>query len=104
MKATPKHKADPLYYFWRDLKAQSYEWETDWNALHRNKYFRLTRLTRARLDAAREPKDMSLPGLRLHPMTGRLDGFWAVDVSGNWRLIFRFDGHDVYDVDYLDYH
>jgi proteic killer suppression protein len=56
------------------------------------------------LDAAREPKDMSLPGLRLHPMTGRLEGFWTVDVSGNWRLIFRFDNHDVYDVDYLDYH
>lgn len=62
------------------------------------------RLILARLDAAREPKDMSLPGLRLHPMTGRLDGFWAVDVSGNWRIVFRFDGHDVYDVDYLDYH
>jgi proteic killer suppression protein len=62
------------------------------------------RLILARLDAAREPKDMSLPGLRLHPMTGRLEGFWAVDVSGNWRIVFRFDGHDVYDVDYLDYH
>ena len=62
------------------------------------------RLILARLDAAREPKDMSLPGLRLHQMTGALDGFWAVDVSGNWRVIFRFDGHDVCDVDYLDYH
>ena len=62
------------------------------------------RLILARLDAAREPKDMSLPGLRLHQMTGSLDGFWAVDVSGNWRIIFRFDGHDVCDVDYLDYH
>ena len=65
---------------------------------------RRLRLILARLDAAREPKDLSLPGLRLHPMTGRFDGFWAVDVSGNWRIIFRFEGHDVYDVDYLDYH
>ncbi len=62
------------------------------------------RLILARLDAAREPKDMSLPGLRLHQMTGKLEGFWAVNVSGNWRIIFRFDGPDVYDIDYLDYH
>lgn len=62
------------------------------------------RLILARLDAAREPKDMSLPGLRLHQMSGNYEGFWAVDVSGNWRVIFRFDGHDVFDVNYLDYH
>ncbi len=62
------------------------------------------RLILARLDAAIEPGDMSLPGLRLHQMTGSLDGFWAVVVSGNWRIIFRFDGPDVYDVNYLDYH
>jgi len=47
---------------------------------------------------------MNLPGLRLHKMTGDLEGFWAVDVSGNRRIIFRFDGPDVCEVDYLDYH
>ena len=62
------------------------------------------RLILSRLDAAREPKDMSLPGLHLHQMAGNLDGYLAVDVSGNWRVIFRFEGPDVYDVDYLDYH
>lgn len=58
----------------------------------------------ARLDAAYEPRDMHLPGLKLHKLTGRLNGFWAVDVSGNWRVIFRFENQDVVDVDYLDYH
>lgn len=62
------------------------------------------KLILARLDAAREPRDMNLPGLRLHPMSGNLDGFWSVSVSGNWRVIFRFDGQDTCDVDYLDYH
>ena len=62
------------------------------------------RLILARLDASREPRDMSLPGLRLHQMMGNFEGYWAVDVSGNWRVIFRFDDPDVYDVDYLDYH
>jgi proteic killer suppression protein len=65
---------------------------------------RRLRLILARLDAAREPKDMNLPGLRLHAMAGDLEGFWSVMVSGNWRIIFRFNGEDVRDIDYLDYH
>lgn len=28
----------------------------------------------------------------------------AVSVSGNWRVVFRFDGQDAADVDYVDYH
>lgn len=62
------------------------------------------RLILARLDAAREPRDMNLPGLRLHKLSGQLKGFWAVDASGNWRVIFRFEKQDAADVDYLDYH
>lgn len=47
---------------------------------------------------------MNLPGLRLHALKGRLAGYHAVSVSGNYRVIFRFDGADAVDVDYLDYH
>lgn len=55
------------------------------------------------LDHSRRPDDMDLPGFRLHPLRGDLAGFWAVSVSGNWRVTFRFeDGHAV-DVDYTDY-
>ena len=49
------------------------------------------RMILARLAAATEPRDMALPGLRLHPLKGELKGFFAVDVSGNWRIIFRFE-------------
>ena len=47
---------------------------------------------------------MNLPGLRLHPLKGRLKGAWAADVSGNWRVVSRFEGKDAVDVDYVDYH
>ena len=33
-----------------------------------------------------------------------VSGYWAVTVSANWRITFRFDGADVYDVDLVDYH
>ena len=62
------------------------------------------RLILARLSAAKAPGDMALPGLQLHPLTGNLKGFYAVSVSGNWRVIFRFEGEDALDVDYIDYH
>lgn len=62
------------------------------------------RLILGRLDASREPRDMALPGLKLHPLTGDQGGTWSVWVSGNWRVTFRFDGQDVILVDYLDYH
>lgn len=57
-----------------------------------------------RLDAAANPGDMDLPGLRLHPLKGKLKGLFAVQVSGNWRIIFRFDETDAVDVDLVDYH
>ena len=62
------------------------------------------RLIIARLDASLRPQDMKLPGLDLHSLTGPYQGFWSVSVSGNWRVIFRFEGDNVVDVDYLDYH
>ena len=47
---------------------------------------------------------MNLPGFRLHQLSGQLRGYYAVSVSGNWRVIFRFENGHAVDVDYLDYH
>ena len=58
----------------------------------------------ARLDEASEVGNMDLPGFRLHPLKGGLAGFWSVTVSGNWRIIFRFEGGRAIDVDLIDYH
>ena len=62
------------------------------------------RLVLARLDASQSPDDMNLPGLRLHQLTGDKTGFWAVDVSGAWRVFFRFESGHAYDVNYDNYH
>ncbi|WP_107331536.1 type II toxin-antitoxin system RelE/ParE family toxin [Metapseudomonas otitidis] len=56
------------------------------------------------LDRAKMPGDMDLPGWGFHPLKGKLAGFYAVSVNGNWRLIFRFVGTDAELIDYLDYH
>ncbi len=48
--------------------------------------------------------DMDIPGFRLHPLKGKQKGLWAIDVSGNWRVTFRFQEGNVYDINYEDYH
>ena len=62
------------------------------------------RLILGTLDAATAPRDMNLPGLGLHELQGPRRGTWAVKVSGNWRVTFRFAGKDAENVDYEDYH
>lgn len=57
-----------------------------------------------RLDNSVRADDMNFPGSRLHRLKGNRAGIWSVTVSGNWRVLFRFqDGH-AWDVDYEDYH
>ena len=62
------------------------------------------RLILTNLDQAESPKDMDLPGLRLHELKGGRKNIWAVSVSGNWRVTFRFIGKDAEIVNYEDYH
>jgi len=62
------------------------------------------RLILTRLDAVSAPNEMQVPGYDLHQLSGELKDFWSVKVNGNYRIIFRFEGKDVIDVDYIDYH
>ncbi len=56
------------------------------------------------LNAAVKADDLELPGMRFHALKGKLKGHYAVSVSGNWRIIYTFEGEDAILVDYLDYH
>jgi proteic killer suppression protein len=67
-------------------------------------YVKRLRTILAALATSAGPTDMNLPGLRLHPLTGNRKGQWAVSVSGNWRVVFEFEGENVTNVDLIDYH
>ena len=56
------------------------------------------------LDDVSSPEQLNIPGLYLHPLKGSRKGEWAMSVSGNWRITFRFEGEDVTDVTLEDYH
>lgn len=65
---------------------------------------RLRRVLTA-LQAATRPRDVAArPGFRLHPLQGDIRGTWSVSISGNWRVVFRFEDAEAVDVDLIDYH
>lgn len=53
---------------------------------------------------AESPRDVYAAGLRLHPLRGNRRGQWSVRVSGNWRIVFRFQNGEAVDIDLIDYH
>ena len=58
----------------------------------------------SRLDVIKNIQEMNQPGYYLHQLGGDLSDYYSIRVSGNYRIIFRFEDGNVYDVDYLDYH
>lgn len=56
------------------------------------------------LNVADKVGELDLPGYQLHPLKGKLKGFWSVALTGNYRIIFRFAEGKAYDVDLMDYH
>ena len=59
----------------------------------------------AQLRVSEVPDDMGgLPGWRLHPLKGNRADQWSVTVTGNLRIVFRFEGKNVFEVDLIDYH
>ncbi|MCE9502052.1 MAG: type II toxin-antitoxin system RelE/ParE family toxin [Leptospira sp.] len=57
-----------------------------------------------RLDASIEPKDINLPGYKLHSLLGKDEGRWSVWVNGNWRITFEFENENAILINYEDYH
>ena len=59
------------------------------------------------LETARNLEQLGrFPGWKLHPLKGDLKGFWSLTVTGNWRVIFRYDEatNTASDIDLTDYH
>lgn len=56
------------------------------------------------LHAATVIEDIDKPGCRLYRLKGDLKGFWVINISGNWRIVFQFEDGDAYVVNYEDYH
>ena len=87
-----KHKGLKLFYETDSVKG-----------IQAKQRIRLTIILQ-RLDAAIKPNDLNLPGMKFHSLKGSKKDYYSVSVSGNWRVIFKFENGHAILVDYLDYH
>lgn len=58
----------------------------------------------ARLNSAKNPNDMNVPGWNLHALHAELKNHWSVKVNGNWRITFKLENGHAEIVNYQDYH
>ena len=57
------------------------------------------------LDAATRIEDLRLPpSNQLEVLKGDRKGQWSIRVNAQWRVCFRFDKGDAFDVEIVDYH
>jgi proteic killer suppression protein len=56
------------------------------------------------LHASQNIDGMDIPTFRLHLLKGDLRDFYSVTVRANWRIIFRLEDGQAFDVDFVDYH
>lgn len=57
------------------------------------------------IDSAYRIEDLRVPsGNRLHALSGDRSGQWSISVNDQWRICFRFEGEDAFDVELCDYH
>lgn len=57
------------------------------------------------LHDAEELKDLQVPpGNRLEALKGKLKDFYSIRINKQWRVVFRWEGGNAYNVQILDYH
>jgi len=57
------------------------------------------------LDAAEKLEDLTVPpGNRLQKLSGDREGQYSIRINNQWRICFRWDQGNSYDVEVTDYH
>ncbi len=56
------------------------------------------------LHMAKDIEEMNFASYRLHQLSGRRKGEWSITVRANWRIVFRFENENAFNVDFVDYH
>jgi proteic killer suppression protein len=70
------------------------------NAKWRRKVWRILNA----LNVAVSPYELGVPGLGFHELKGDRKGTYAVWVTRNWRVTFKWDEQGPYNVEMEDYH
>jgi proteic killer suppression protein len=57
------------------------------------------------IHAAINLNDLKIPpGNRLHNLGGERKGQWSLSINDQWRICFKWQNNNAYDVEIIDYH
>lgn len=57
------------------------------------------------LNNSQNIEDLKIPpGNRLENLSGKLSDFHSIRINDKWRIIFRWENNQAYDVEIIDYH
>ena len=57
------------------------------------------------VNLAEQLEDLKVPpGNRLHQLSGNRQGQYSISINDQWRICFRFEDGDAYEVEVCDYH
>jgi proteic killer suppression protein len=79
-------------------------WDSGQTKGLKTSWLRRTQLFLDHLDAIEDPNEMDFTGTGFHRLKGNRKQQYALKLSGNHRLLFEWDGHDVINIDIEDYH
>ena len=66
---------------------------------------RRAQLKLAQLDQVESVEELKIPpGNRLHALGGDREGQWATRINDQYRICFRFEDGNAYEVEATDYH
>ena len=66
---------------------------------------RRAQLKLAQLDQVESVEELKIPpGNRLHALGGDREGLWAIRINDQYRICFRFEDGNAYEVEATDYH
>jgi proteic killer suppression protein len=70
-----------------------------------NELYRNARKNLAMVHAARDINDLKVPpGNRLERLKGNMKEFYSIRINDQWRIVFKFNSGNAYEVRVEDYH
>jgi len=73
-------------------------------ALLGNRYLIKLEMIMSAIDAITEEKDIIALGKNIHKLKGNYEGYWSLNITGNLRMIFKFEKQNILNIDLVDYH
>lgn len=80
-------------------------WDGEFSKRLPNDIQRVARRKLIHIHSAVDINDLRVPpGNRLHALSGNMAGMYSIRINNQWRICFRWQNGNAYEVEIIDYH